>query len=32
MGICHPLISSQKNEVLTSVNQMDVYTSKDEEP
>jgi hypothetical protein len=31
MRICRPIISSQKNEVLTSLNQMDVYTSKDEE-
>lgn len=29
MGICHPIISSLKNEVLTSLHQMDVYTSKD---
>lgn len=29
MGICHPIISSPKNEVLTFMDQMDVYTSRD---
>jgi sulfite reductase (NADPH) flavoprotein alpha-component len=29
MRICCPIISSRKNEVLTFLNQMDVYTSKD---
>lgn len=29
MRICRPIISSLKNGVLTSLNQMDVYTSKE---